>query len=81
MVIEFSATTRSFSPGVDESTYLPLAKMTAISQMIFSDEFSRMKKLCILIGISLKIAPKGPIYNNPAFGQIVDWRRTGDKPL
>ena len=42
-------------------TRLPLDKMAAISQMIFSD-----KKCCILIRISLKFFPKGPINNSPA---------------
>ena len=35
----------------------------------------------ILIKISLKFAPKGPINNIPALFQIMAWRRPGDKPL
>ena len=35
----------------------------------------------ILIRISLKFVPKGPINNNPALVQIMAWRRPGDKPL
>ena len=35
----------------------------------------------IAIEISLKFAPKGPIYNIPALVQIRAWRRPGDKPL
>ena len=35
----------------------------------------------ILINISLKFVPRGPIHNIPAFVQIMAWRRTGDKPL
>ena len=35
----------------------------------------------ILIKISLKFVPKGPIGNNPAQVQIMAWRRIGDKPL
>ena len=35
----------------------------------------------ILIKISLKFVPKGPINNNPALVQIMAWRRSGDKPL
>ena len=31
--------------------------------------------------ISLKFIPKGPIDNIPALVQIIDSRRTGDKPL
>ena len=38
-------------------------------------------KLLILIKISLKFAPKGPINNIPALVQIMAWRRPGDKPL
>ena len=39
--------------------------MAAIWQMIFSDAFSRIK-FYILIKISLKFVPKGPIDNKPA---------------
>ena len=35
----------------------------------------------ILIKISLKYVPKGPINNIPALVQIVAWHRIGDKPL
>ena len=35
----------------------------------------------LLIKISLKFVPKGPINNNPALVQIMAWRRSGDKPL
>ena len=35
----------------------------------------------ILIKISLKFVPKGPINNNPALVQIMAWRWSGDKPL
>ena len=35
----------------------------------------------ILIDISLKFVPKGPINNIPALVQIMAWRRPGDKPL
>ena len=35
----------------------------------------------ILIKISLKFVPKGPINNIPALVQIMAWRRPGDKPL
>ena len=35
----------------------------------------------ILIKISLKFVPKGPIDNNLALVQIMAWRRIGDKPL
>ena len=35
----------------------------------------------ILIKISLKVVPKGPINNIPSLVQIMAWRRPGDKPL
>ena len=35
----------------------------------------------ILIEVSLKCVPKGPINNNPALVQIMAWHRSGDKPL
>ena len=35
----------------------------------------------ILIKISLKFVPKGPINNIPALVQIMAWRRPGNKPL
>ena len=35
----------------------------------------------ILLKISLKFVPKGPINNIPALVQIMAWRRPGDKPL
>ena len=35
----------------------------------------------IVIKISLKFVPKGPINNIPALVQIMAWRRPGDKPL
>ena len=35
----------------------------------------------ILIQISVKFVPDGPIDNNPALVWIMAWRRTGDKPL
>ena len=35
----------------------------------------------IMIKISLKVVPKGPINNIPGLVQIMAWRRPGDKPL
>ena len=35
----------------------------------------------ILIKISLKFVPRGPISNIPALVQIMAWRRPGDTPL
>ena len=39
------------------------------------------EKFCILIKISLKFVPKGPVDNNPALVQIMAWCGIGDKPL
>ena len=39
------------------------------------------ENVIILIKISLKFVPKGPIINIPALVQIMAWRRSGDKPL
>ena len=39
------------------------------------------ENVCILIKISLKFVPKGPIINIPALVQIIAWHRPGDKPL
>ena len=35
----------------------------------------------ILIQISLKFVPRGPIDYNWALVQVMAWRRAGDKPL
>ena len=57
--------------------------MDAISQTTFSNAFSwiKMFELTILIKISLKFVPKGPINNIPALVQIMAWCRPGNKPL
>ena len=39
------------------------------------------KNVRILMKISLKFVPKGPINNIPALIQIMAWRRRGDKPI
>ena len=39
------------------------------------------EKFCILVKISLKFVPTGPIDDNPALVQIMAWRRIGNKPL
>ena len=39
------------------------------------------EKLCILIQISLKFVPQGPIDIIPALVEIMAWCRPGDKPL
>ena len=39
------------------------------------------ENVCILIKISLKFVPRGPINNIPSLVQIMAWHRPGDKPL
>ena len=39
------------------------------------------EKIFILIQISLKFVPKGPIDNKAALVQVMAWRRTDDKQL
>ena len=39
------------------------------------------KTILILINISLKFVPAGPINNIPALVKIMAWHRLGDKPL
>ena len=56
-------------------------KMAAISQTTISKAFSWMKNIWILIKISLKFVPGGPIDNKPTIVQIMAWRRPGDNPL
>ena len=50
----------------NDLTNLPLDKMASISQTIFSDAFSGIKRFVFLITILLKFAPKSPFDNNPA---------------
>ena len=53
-------------------------------QHFADDIFKRIffnENVWILIKISLKFVPKGPIYSIPALVQIMAWRRSGDKPL
>ena len=51
----------------------------------FADDFFKciflIKNVLILIKISVKFIPKGPINNIPALVQIMAWRRPGNKPL
>ena len=62
-------------------THLPLNKMAAFSQTIFSDTSSWMIFFFILIKISLMFVHKGPIDNIPAPVQKMGWRRICEKPL
>ena len=53
-------------------------------QHFAEDIFKRIffnENVWILIQISLKFVPNGPINNIPALVKIMSWRRSGDKPL
>ena len=54
--------------------------MANISQT-FSNAFLFNENVQILIKISLKFVPKGPINNIPAMVQIMAWLQPGDKSL
>ena len=60
-------------------THLPLNKMAAISQTIFSNAFnaSLNENIFISIKISLKFIPNDLISSIPALVQIMAWRRPG----
>ena len=51
----------------------------------FADDIFKLfffnENVWISIKISLIFVPKGPINNIPSLDQIMDWRRSGDKPL
>ena len=46
-----------------------------------SDDPLLNEKFCILIRISQKFVPRGPVDNKWALVQVMAWRWTGDKPL
>ena len=52
---------------------------------IFADAIVKCIFFCenvwILIKVSLKFVPKGPIDNKSSLVQVMTWRQTGDKPL
>ena len=55
--------------------------MTAILADNIFKCISLNEKFYILIKISLKFVPKGPIDYNPASVEIMAWRPIGNKPL
>ena len=68
------------SPQQNLNTLRP----TQNGRHIADDTFKRIfvnENVRILIEISLKFVPKGPINNIPALVQIMVWCRPGDKPL
>ena len=71
----------TFLPPEPDLTHLPLDKMAAISQTIFSDAFSWMNFFCILIKMSLNFVLKDSIDTNAALVQVMAWHWIGDKPL
>ena len=53
----------------------------AASFQTFSNSIFLNENILILIKISLKFVPMGPINNIPSLVQIMACRRPGDKPL
>ena len=65
-------------------TYLLRLRPRRYEQHFAEDTFKRVffnEKVWILIKISLKFVPKGPINNIPALDQIMAWRRPGNKAI
>ena len=68
--------------GVMTLTYLPWTKYPPFHRRYFQMYFIFVnEKFCILVEISFKFVPKGPINNIPLWVQIMAWCRTGNKPL
>ena len=70
-----------FCTKTSECTHSPLDKMAAISQSVFSNAFSWMKRFFYFDSNFTEVFPKGPIDNTSALVQVMVWRRTGCKPL
>ena len=62
------------------NTLMPRRNGQHFADDIFKHIFFN-ENVWISIRISLKFVPKGPINDIPALGQIMAWRRPGDKPL
>ena len=58
-------------------THLSLETMAAILQMSFWIVFLMHEKFCVLIWISLKFVPKGPIDNTSVLVQVIAWCWSG----
>ena len=63
-----------------ESEYYTFNTITVTSQTIFSNYFL-YENWCVLIQMTLKIVPKGPVNNKSALFQIMAWHHAGGKPL
>ena len=50
-------------------------KIAAIFLTTFSNAFSSKENICILIKVSQKFVPEGPIDNTPGLVQIMAWHR------
>ena len=71
----------SFNGCASQLTHLPLEKNDHHYTDYILRCISMNEKFCILIKISLKFVPTGPIDNSPALVQIMFWCWIGDKPL
>ena len=61
------------------NTLRPIQNELHFADAIFRSIFLN-ENILILIKISLKFVPKGPVNNIPALVQKTAWRRPGDKP-
>ena len=66
--------------GISFNSLRPRENRRHFADDVFKCNFLN-ENVWILIKISLKFVPKGPINNIPALVQIMAWRRPGDKPL
>ena len=70
--------------AMESGNYVNTLRPRQNGRRFADDTFKRIflnENVRILIKISLKFVPKGPINNIPALVQIMAWRRPGDKPL
>ena len=62
-------------------THLPLDKMAAISQMIFSDAFSWMKSFVFWLKFHRSVFLRVQLTLSQHWFKIMAWRQIGTKPL
>ena len=66
------------------SSYVNTLRPRQNGRRFADDTFKRIflsENVRILIKISLKFVPRGPINNISTLVQVMAWRRPGDKPL
>ena len=65
---------------IDVQLISPWTRWPPFADDIFKCIFMT-ESFCVLIQISLKFVPKGPIDSKSALVHVMTWRRTGNKPL